>query len=235
MAEAVTFSELGDLLAQLCAALGKPFGAKAEKMILGYHKAVERYPRAAVEAAVWELCRTWKDKKFPVPAHLAELCVKSGIAPIERERDPNTPTEPACDRCPECREWWGWHRVISRLTIADGLLMEVQCVRHTDRCSHAAYLERTARLYGWTFVDAPTPPGLLVAGARPSSAYGVLQLVPDPLPPTAPELELARRAARNRRVSTGRPAYDAPAIQPAPLAAALPAATAATEQGRILT
>jgi hypothetical protein len=235
----LTHSRLGDLLAQLCAALGKPFGAKGgEKMVTGYMVGLEMWSAEAVEWAIWRLCGTWKAKGFPKPAEIAEMCQQSGKGKLPLERDPARPTEAEIDRCHECREWWGYHRVVSRLVEESGVLLVVQLIRHADRCSWLRAEARTTRLYRWSYADGPTNLGELGQGGQAwAPHYPVMQLI-DPLPPTPAQLHLQRLEERGpgfwNRERRKRAAYDAPRIQPAPIAAALPAAVAATEQGRIL-
>jgi hypothetical protein len=66
---------MGDLLGDLCAAFGKPFGASARRMVDVYLRAVGDYPGAAVEWAVAAASR--EGDKFPRPNKLRELCARS--------------------------------------------------------------------------------------------------------------------------------------------------------------
>jgi hypothetical protein len=239
-ADPISYSYLAELLGQLCAALGKPFGAKGEKMVAMFHRAVEGWSPEAIEWGVWELGRTWKADKFPKPAHLVEMCAKSGKPRLELERDPDLPTEPEIERCHECREWWAYHRVVSRLVVESGLLIVVDGIRHADGCARQRSERRQMGLYRWTYVDAAPQRGQLDAGAQAWHPHtAVFQLLPDPLPETAAQYRAKREAAEgphwhhSETVRRRRRAYDAPRA-PAPITAALPAALAATEQGKLL-
>lgn len=234
--EPITYSYLAELLGQLCAALGKPFGAKGEKMVAMFHRAVEPWSPEAIEWGIWELGRTWKADKFPKPAHLVEMCAKSGKPRLEVERDPDAPLEAEHDRCPECREWWAYHRVVSLLLVESGLLIHVQQIRHLDNCDRRRFEQRTMRLYRWTYVDAALPPGQLEPGQQAWAPHvAAFQLLPDPLPDTPAAYRAARATAEGPHWhhTTKRRRHDAPRPV-APIAAVVPAAVAATEQGKLL-
>lgn len=75
----LTSERMGEMLADLCAAFGKPYGVSAKRMIDVYLRVVGDYPPAAVEWAVAAASR--ESEKFPRPVKLRELCARS---PYER-------------------------------------------------------------------------------------------------------------------------------------------------------
>ena len=75
----LTTDRMGGLLADLCGAFGKPYGASAKRMVDVYLRALSDYPSAAVEWAVSAASR--EGDRFPRPNKLRELCARS---PFER-------------------------------------------------------------------------------------------------------------------------------------------------------
>lgn len=184
MPEAISGRHLGDLLGQLCAALGKPYGTKGEKMLPGYLRGLEDWPAEAIEWAVWRACKTWKGKSFPKPAELADLCAQSPhpkLAPAT----PPAPQIPEAEQCRECQEWWGWHRVAS-LFLGTPHLVYWGGIRHSATCSATKRQARELRTYRWSWIDGPPEAGQLEAGDSAWDSVGVLQLI-YPLPPLPPE------------------------------------------------
>lgn len=193
MPDQITARRLGELLSQLCAALGKPFGAKGEKMLPGYHRGLEDWPEEAIEWAIWRACKTWDSKSFPKPAELAKLCAQSPHKRLEPDNSAEPAVEPS-ERCPDCREWWGWHRVASLFT-GTAALVYVNGIRHRSDCPRHRAQERELRVYQRSWVDGQPPAGHLEAGGQAWLVAGVLQLI-YPVPPLPPEPK--RRPASER-------------------------------------
>lgn len=222
MGEPITGRYLGELLGQLAATLGKPYGQKGEKMLAGYMKGLEDWPAEAIEWAVWRACKLWKQKHFPKPAELAELCAQSPHPRIVRDAEKKSDV-PEAVRCPECGEWWGWHRVVSlREPDQPALLVIVPLVRHRDGCPFRNWENRRNRLYAWSWCDGIPPRGKLEAGGIAWTVPGVYPLV-DPLPESLDEREkrLARERPRRRLDAEPTRGRGGP---PAALGAVLPAA-----------
>lgn len=183
MPESISNVRMGELLAQLCAALGKPFGTKGEKMVAGYRRGLEDWPDEAIEWAVWRACKTWKARAFPKPAELADLCAQSPHKRLE----PELPAEPVVsevERCRECGEWWAWHRQAS-LLLGSAHLVHYNGIRHLDSCPRHRGQDRELRFYSRSWVDGPPLAGALERGDPAWTAPGVLQLI-YPLPPLPP-------------------------------------------------
>lgn len=212
MAEPISASYLGELLSQLCAALGKPFDARAKKMVAAYHKCLDDWSESAIEAAIWKACKT--ATKFPKPAELIALCARSGhgklvVEAMERP-DPLI-------HCPDCGEWWGYHRIV--MMHGTPMLSTLQLVRHRDGCPYRKWLDRYVQFYGYSWVDGPPPAGTLEEGGEAWRVAGVLQLI-HPLPP---RIDLAKAARRPRPRTTG----------PMPITDVGPSATPATPAAEV--
>ena len=197
MPEAVSGRRLGELLSQLCAALGKPYGTKGEKMLPGYLRGLEDWPEAAIEWAVWRACKTWTAKSFPKPAELAALCAQSPHKKLAPD-GPAAPIISEVERCRECGEWWGWHRVAS-LFAGPAHLVYLNTIRHRLDCPRQHGQEHELRTYQRSWIDGLPPVGSLEAGGEAWKAVGVLQLI-YPVPPLPPEP--TRRRPRARRTTT---------------------------------
>jgi hypothetical protein len=205
--------ELSGHLEHLAGAFGKPFGAKtADQMLRGWYQSrqLRELPDSAVQWAVQE--HIGKGKKFPVPAEIIELAKRAPtMGKIERKDG-----IPEVARCPECLEWWGWHRVVvTRDQLAPALVI-LDTIRHTPACSAAAWLDRFTRFYGYSWVDGPPDAGTLEGGDEAWKCAGVQQLI-HPLPPRAGTVAKPAKPAPSR----------SPYPQPKPpeqLAAVVPAA-----------
>ncbi len=206
VASTITGIRLGDLLGQLCAALGRPFGTKGEGMVPVYLRSLEEWPAEAIEWAVWRACKTWKAKSFPKPAELADLCAQSPY-PRLPARTPTEPVRPDTERCPRCREWWGWHRVVS-LGSGTPILLILTDVRHREDCPGAPHQAAMCLTYRWTWVDGLPDVGVLAEGGEAWKAAGAVQLI-DPLP--------APRAAATPRPPSARLPFPKPRA-PVPIA-----------------
>lgn len=201
MGEQISGRYLGELLGQLAATLGKPYGQKGEKMLAGYMRGLEDWPAEAIEWAVWRACKLWKQKHFPKPAELAELCAQSPHPRLSREGEAKGVEKNDAVRCSECGEWWGWHRLASMREVdMPALLITISLVRHRDGCPFRNWENRRNRLYAWSWVDGIPPRGKLEAGGDAWKVPGVHPLI-EPLPESMDERErrLARERPRRRR------------------------------------
>jgi hypothetical protein len=196
MPEPISGRRLGELLSQLCAALGKPYGAKGENMLTGYLRGLEDWPEEAIEWAIWRACKTWTAKSFPKPAELVALCRESPHKKLEPE-GPREPLVDPSEKCRECGEPWGWHRVAS-LLLGGAHLVTISTIRHRPDCPRHAGQERGLRIYQHTWIDGLPPRFGLEAGGNAWQVPGVLQLV-YPLPPLPPEPKRRKPSERIQR------------------------------------
>jgi hypothetical protein len=173
--------ELSQHLAYLAGAFGKPFGAKtADQMLRGWYQSrqLRELPDSAVSWAVQEHIGT--GKKFPVPAEIIALAKRAPTMGVVARRD----EIPSDRRCPECLEWWGWHRlVVTRANVEPALVIR-DMIRHTAACSETAFQTRWAHFYGYSWVDGAPDVGQLEEGGEAWKCDGVQQLI-HPLPPRA--------------------------------------------------
>lgn len=179
MPEPISARRLGELLSQLCAALGKPFDAKAAKMVEGYQRGLEDWPEEAIEWAVWRACKVWKARWFPKPAELAELC---GQSPYQKfPSAPTSGTPGIADPCPDCGELWGWHRLAQTRDPAQPILEIKTVVRHLQRCSYRPAQDRWLQCYSYAWVDLAPAAGKLNEGDEAWKVAGVWPVI-DPVP-----------------------------------------------------
>jgi hypothetical protein len=79
---------------------------------------------------------------------------------------------PDSERCPQCGEWWAWHHIVSELNDV-AVMRPVDGIRHRPECRAVEAQERMFRLYNWSWVDAPPPPGALGPGDEAWKMAGV--------------------------------------------------------------
>lgn len=94
---------MGELMADLCAAYGKPFGAAAQEQVRVYHSALADFDAGEVRAAVQQACKTLE--RMPHPAKLRAMCYAARPKRnVIHHEDPS-------DTCRECGSVYQWRRL----------------------------------------------------------------------------------------------------------------------------
>lgn len=93
---------MGRLMAELCAAYGKPFGAGADEMVSVYHTALSDFDTREVEAVVRHAIGSLEH--FPKPAKLRAMCYAARPKRAMNHDDPS-------DTCRDCGSAYQWRRL----------------------------------------------------------------------------------------------------------------------------